>query len=71
MKKSPCQISENDTQQVCVCFGHQLIYCHELYGGFLDQIKDKRSKLKKLKLFTTIALNAKVRPQIALEGFNS
>ena len=33
--------------------------------------KDKRSKCKKLKLFTSIAPNSKVRPQISFECLNS
>ena len=35
------------------------------------EIKDKRSKWKKLKLFSFTALNLKVRPNMSLEGSNS
>ena len=40
-------------------------------GNFMFEIKDKRSKWKKLKLFTTTAPNSKVRPQTTLPCTNS
>ena len=58
--------------QVCICFDNQLknIVIWPFMVDNVSQIKDKRSKSKKLKLFSSTALNSKVRPQILLEHFN-